>query len=65
MQDRLNEIRRRAVELARTGQYKNCSELERELLEIGDRDAHEALADRIVQMYLNGVCEAARDEPPH
>ena len=52
----IDRIRRRAYELARSGQLTNCEAVERQLLEEGHADAHLALADPYVREHVGRLC---------
>jgi hypothetical protein len=59
--DPFNQTRWRALELARTGLYRDCDAVKRELAGLGFSDAHAALEDQMVRRYLRRVCHKASE----
>jgi hypothetical protein len=53
----IDQIRLRAKELARSGQYIDCFAIERQLADEGYEGAGSALQDPVVRKLLNKLCE--------
>jgi hypothetical protein len=56
----IDRVRRRAYELARSGQFADCDAVERQLLEEGHAGAHLALADPYVREHVGRLCQSSR-----
>jgi hypothetical protein len=56
----IDRIRRRAYELARSGELPDCEAVERRLLEEGHTEAPLALADPYVHEHVGRLCLSCR-----
>lgn len=58
--EKRQRLRRQARQLAKTGRYRNCKEVERALTHAGREGADEALSAPLTRMTLNIRCALAR-----
>ena len=58
----VDKIRRRAYRLARSGEFADCGDIERILLEQGRADARRALLDPYVRQHIAELCDRYRLE---
>jgi hypothetical protein len=56
----VDKIRRRAYRLARSGEFADCKEVERTLLEQGVANASRALLDPYVREHITACCDCYR-----
>ena len=57
---RIDQIRRRAIQLARTGKFDDYLKIESALVGEGYDDAHRALKFSVVRAHLNALCDEHR-----
>jgi hypothetical protein len=60
LQERVNRIETQARRLAQSGQYKDFSSIEMQLLAQGHREASIVFANRWTQSEVDRLCERAR-----
>ena len=56
----IDQIRRRAIQLARTGKFDDYLKIESALVGEGYDDAHRALKFSVVRAHLNALCDEHR-----
>ena len=61
---RVDDIRSRAYELARSGQHRDCAAVECALEREGFADARMALRDPYVQAFVAGLCNRKQRPRP-
>jgi hypothetical protein len=62
---RVDYIRSRAYELARSGRHSSCVSIERALEQEGFADAHMALQDPYVRVHVGTLCGNAKRHRPN
>jgi hypothetical protein len=62
---RVDYIRSRAYELARSGRHSSCASIERTLEREGFADAGMALRDPYVRVHLGSLCGSAKRHRPN
>ena len=58
--NRIDQIRRRAVQLARSGDYVDCVDIKSALVSEGYEDAYQALQYGVVRAHLKSLCDTHR-----
>jgi hypothetical protein len=58
-----NDLKRRAVDMAKTGRYFDCAAIETELVEDGFPEVYVVLIDLELRATINALCVQARRKP--
>ena len=58
-----DDLKRRALEMAKTGRYYDCAEIETELVEDGFPEVYVVLVDLKLRAMINAHCEQSRRMP--